>query len=56
MPKYEVVNEKTTYYSIVVEAESAEEAFEIAKNTDIDEWAEDNVEWYQNEAELLKED
>lgn len=56
MPKFNVVAERTQYYSLEVEASTAEEAFEIAKNTDIDEWAEDNVEWYQNEAELLKED
>jgi hypothetical protein len=55
VPKYEVVNEKTTYYSIEVEAASAEEAFEIAKNTDISEFAENNTEWYQNEAELIAE-
>ena len=53
MPKYEIVMEKTTYYSLTVEADSAEEAFEISKNTDIDEFAENNTEWYQNEAELV---
>jgi hypothetical protein len=55
VPKYEVVNEKTTYYSIEIEAASAEEAFEIAKNTDISEFAENNTEWYQNEAELIED-
>ncbi len=55
MPKYEVVAEKTQYYSLEVEAATAEEAFEIAKNSDIDEWSEDNVEWYQNEAELIED-
>ena len=55
MPKYEIVNEKTTYYSIEVEAASAEEAFEIAKNTDIDEFFENNTEWHQNDAELIED-
>jgi hypothetical protein len=53
MPKWSVVAERTQYYSLEVEAATAEEAFEIAKNSDIDEWSEDNVEWYQNEAEKL---
>lgn len=52
MPKFSVVAEKTTYYSIEVEATDAEEAYALAKNTDITEWSENNTEWYQNEAEL----
>lgn len=55
MPKWNVVAEKTQYYSLEVEADTAEEAFEIAKNSDIDEWSEDNVEWYQNEADEITE-
>lgn len=55
MPKFEVVAEKTTYYSIEVEAKDAAEAFEKAKNADITEFAENNTEWYQNEAEEITE-
>ena len=54
MPKFEVVSEKTTYYSIEVEAMDAQHAYELAKNTDITEWAENNTEWYQNEAEIAE--
>jgi hypothetical protein len=55
MPKWNVVAEKTTYYSIEVEATDAEEAYAIAKNADITEFAENNTEWYQNEADLIED-
>ena len=53
MPKYEIVLERTTYYSLIVEADSAEEAFVMSKDTDIEKFAENNTEWHQNEAELV---
>jgi hypothetical protein len=55
MPKYEVVLERTTYYSLEVEAESAIDAFTKAQDTPFEEFSENNTEPHWNEPELLED-
>jgi hypothetical protein len=55
MPKYEVVLERTTYYSLQVEAESAIDAIHKAHETPFEEFAENNTEAYWNEPDLIED-
>jgi len=55
MPKYEVVLERTTYYSLEVDAETAIDAIHKAHETPLEEFAENNTEAHWNEPERLED-
>lgn len=47
MPKFIVTTDKTTFYSIEIEADSEEKAIEKAQSTPIENWDENNTEFSQ---------
>lgn len=44
-PFFVVTTDKTTFYSIEVEAESEQQAIEVSRTTPIESWNEDNEEF-----------